>query len=115
MLLISGKDAALADVLYEFLHCRRDGDRKEDAEEARERAPNDERENNEQGRYSDDARYDKRVDEVVLELLGDDVERDGEKPERHAAVDERDTDRRYRREGGPENRDYLEDGRDDGK
>src|SRR3989338_1083119 len=110
-----GEHAALADVFCQFLNSGRDRYRKKDAQETGELGPDDQGEDDEKRRHADDARCDQGIDEVVLELLGDDVERDGQKPERDTSVDERDPDRRHRRQGRAEHRDYLEESRDDGE
>src|SRR3989338_2403166 len=56
------------DIVHEFLQCRGDRNRENDAEEARELRSDNEREDNEERRYDDDACHDERIDEVVLKL-----------------------------------------------
>src|SRR3989338_73760 len=75
-----GKRAPVPHVTHELLNDGGNRDREKNAEETGELGPDDERKNYQYRGYADNTRDDQRIDEVVLELLKNNVERDNEKP-----------------------------------
>src|SRR3989344_7635388 len=108
-----GHHAPPSYVLRQFLNGRRYRDREEHAQESGELSAYDKSQNDQERRHADDARHDQRIDEVVLELLDDDVERGREEPQCEPAADKRYRYRGYRGENRTEYGDYLEERGDD--
>ena len=109
------KNSASSDIFRKLLDRCRNRHGKKNPEKAGKLCPDYERENNEERWHSHDTRNYKWVDEVILELLGDDIERRCEKPQGHTPIDQSNSDRRHGRKNGAKNRNDLKHGRDDGE